>query len=146
MLQGLIQIALTLIIVVAIAPVFGNYMAQVYMGEPTILDPAIKPVEKFIYTASNIRSSDSMTGWQYARSLLYSNIAMGIFVFIIFILQGWTAFKCYLARCTNLGYRPAHYYFIPHKYRPTTLLRRDNIYLSIPVNSGFFNVYLSRHG
>lgn len=89
MLQGLIQIALTLIIVVAIAPVFGNYMAQVYMGEPTILDPAIKPVEKFIYTASNIRSSDSMTGWQYARSLLYSNIAMGIFVFIIFILQGW---------------------------------------------------------
>lgn len=89
MLQGLIQIALTLIIVVAIAPVFGNYMAQVYMGEPTILDPAIKPVEKLIYTASNIRSSDSMTGWQYARSLLYSNIAMGIFVFLIFILQGW---------------------------------------------------------
>lgn len=89
MLQGLIQIALTLIIVVAIAPVFGNYMAQVYMGEPTILDPAIKPVEKFIYTASNIRSSDSMTGWHYARSLLYSNIAMGIFVFLIFILQGW---------------------------------------------------------
>jgi potassium-transporting ATPase potassium-binding subunit len=89
MLQGLIQIALTLIIVVAIAPVFGNYMAQVYMGEPTILDPAIKPVEKIIYTASNIRSSDSMTGWQYARSLLYSNIAMGLFVFIIFILQGW---------------------------------------------------------
>jgi potassium-transporting ATPase potassium-binding subunit len=88
MLQGLIQIALTLIIVVAIAPVFGNYMAQVYMGEPTILDPAIKPVEKFIYTASNIRSSDSMTGWQYARSVFYSNVAMGIFVFLIFMLQG----------------------------------------------------------
>ena len=89
MLQGLIQIALTLIIVVAIAPSFGNYMAQVYMGEPTILDPAIKPVEKFIYTASNIRSSDSMTGWQYARSVFYSNVAMGIFVFLILILQGW---------------------------------------------------------
>jgi len=98
MLQGLIQIALTLIIVVAIAPVFGNYMAQVYMGEPTILDPAIKPVEKIIYTASNIRYSDSMTGWQYARSLLYSNIAMGLFVFLIFILQGWLPFNA-----TGLG-------------------------------------------
>ena len=29
-----------------------------------------------------------MTGWQYARSLLYSNAAMGIFVFLIFMLQG----------------------------------------------------------
>ncbi len=88
MLEGFIQIALTLIIVVAIAPVFGKYMARVYMGEPTILDPAIKPVEQLIYTAANIRSSDSMTGWQYARSLFYSNIAMGIFVFLILILQG----------------------------------------------------------
>jgi potassium-transporting ATPase potassium-binding subunit len=88
MLEGLIQIALTLIILVAIAPVFGNYMARVYMGEPTILDPAIKPVEKLIYTASNIRVVDSMTGWQYARSLFYSNVAMGIFAFLIFMLQG----------------------------------------------------------
>jgi potassium-transporting ATPase potassium-binding subunit len=88
MLEGLIQIALTLIILVAIAPSFGNYMARVYMGEPTILDPAIKPVEKFIYTASNIRVFDSMTGWQYARSLFYSNVAMGLFVFLIFMLQG----------------------------------------------------------
>ncbi|WP_293351280.1 MULTISPECIES: potassium-transporting ATPase subunit KdpA [unclassified Microcoleus] len=88
MLQGLIQIALTLIILIAIAPVFGKYMARVYMGERTILDPAIKPVEQLIYKASNIRSVDSMTGWQYARSLLYSNAAMGIFVFLVFMLQG----------------------------------------------------------
>ncbi|MEG4345816.1 potassium-transporting ATPase subunit KdpA [Microcoleus sp. A003_D6] len=88
MLQGLIQIALTLIIIVAISPSFGNYMARVYMGERTILDPAIKPVEQLIYKASNIRFVDSMTGWQYARSLLYSNVAMGIFVFLIFMLQG----------------------------------------------------------
>lgn len=89
MIEGLIQIALTLIIIVAIAPVFGNYMARVYMGEATILDRAIKPVEQLIYQASNIRLADSMTGWQYARSVFYSNIAMGIFVFLIFMLQGF---------------------------------------------------------
>ncbi|XZO01412.1 MAG: potassium-transporting ATPase subunit KdpA [Microcoleus sp.] len=88
MIEGLIQIALTLIIVVAIAPVFGNYMARVYMGEATILDRAAKPLEQLIYQAGNIRSADSMTGWQYARSVFYSNIAMGIFVFLIFMLQG----------------------------------------------------------
>ncbi len=89
MIEGLIQIALTLIIVVAIAPVFGNYMARVYMGEATILDRAAKPLEQLIYQAGNIRSADSMTGWQYARSVFYSNIAMGIFVFLIFMLQGF---------------------------------------------------------
>jgi len=89
MIEGLIQIALTLIIVVAIAPVFGNYMARVYMGEATILDRAVKPLEQLIYQASNIRLADSMTGWQYARSVFYSNIAMGIFVFLIFMLQGF---------------------------------------------------------
>lgn len=89
MIEGLIQIALTLIIVVAIAPVFGNYMARVYMGEATFLDRAAKPLEQLIYQAGNIRSADSMTGWQYARSIFYSNIAMGIFVFLIFMLQGF---------------------------------------------------------
>lgn len=88
MLEGLIQIALTLIILVAIAPVFGNYMARVYMEEPTILDKGIKPIERFIYTASNLRVVESMTGWQYARSVFYSNVAMGIFAFLIFMLQG----------------------------------------------------------
>lgn len=107
MLEGLIQIALTLIIVVAIAPIFGNYMARVYMGEPTILDPAIKPLEEIIYKASNIRSVDSMTGWQYARSLLYSNAAMGIFVFLIFMLQGVlplnaTGLQPIAIRCTTI--------------------------------------------
>ena len=43
--QGLLQIALTLIILIAIAPGFCNYMARVYMGQKTILDPAIKPRE-----------------------------------------------------------------------------------------------------
>jgi hypothetical protein len=47
--QGLLQIALTLIILIAIAPVFGNYMARVYMGQKTLLDPAIKPREQIIY-------------------------------------------------------------------------------------------------
>ena len=44
--QGLLQIALTLIILIAIAPVFGNYMARVYMGQKTIFDPLLNPSNK----------------------------------------------------------------------------------------------------
>ncbi|HLO48736.1 MAG TPA: potassium-transporting ATPase subunit KdpA [Kamptonema sp.] len=88
MLQGLIQITLTLIILAIVSPFFGKYMAKVYMGKHTFLDPIATPIERAIYTAGGIHSQDSMTGWQYARALFYSNLAMGIFVYLIFALQG----------------------------------------------------------
>lgn len=87
MLQGLIQIAFTLIILAIISPFFGNYMARVFLGKNTFLDPIATPFEELIYNAGGIRQ-DSMTGWQYIRALLYSNLVMGIFVYLIFALQG----------------------------------------------------------
>ena len=87
MLQGLIQIAFTLIILAIISPFFGNYMARVFLGKNTFLDPIATPFEKVIYNAGGIHQ-DSMTGWQYIRALLYSNLVMGIFVYFIFALQG----------------------------------------------------------
>lgn len=88
MIQGFIQIALTLTIIVAIVPFLGSYMARVFMGRKTLLDPIGKPIEKLIYAASGVRTDRSMTGWQYARSVLISNLVMGVFVFLILMLQG----------------------------------------------------------
>jgi K+-transporting ATPase ATPase A chain len=88
MLQGFFQIVLTLLIVVAIAPLFGRYMARVFLEERTLLDPIITPVEGIIYTATGIRHQENMTGWQYARSILYSNLSMFLFVAIILAFQG----------------------------------------------------------
>ncbi|WP_414575546.1 potassium-transporting ATPase subunit KdpA [Anabaena sp. CCY 9402-a] len=88
MLQGWIQIALTLIIVIAITPFFGRYMARVYMGGKTLLDPILNPVERLIYNLSGVYSQLDMTGKQYATSVLYSNLMMAILVFSIFMLQG----------------------------------------------------------
>ncbi|GBO53574.1 potassium-transporting ATPase A chain [Pseudanabaena sp. lw0831] len=36
MLQGWIQIGLTLVLIVAIAPIFGSYIARVFLGKKTI--------------------------------------------------------------------------------------------------------------
>jgi K+-transporting ATPase ATPase A chain len=88
MLQGFFQIALTLALVVAIAPFFGAYMARVYMYHPSLLDPVMHPIENTIYNLSGLRKRADMTGWQYARAVLWSNLAMGIWVFLIFMLQG----------------------------------------------------------
>jgi potassium-transporting ATPase potassium-binding subunit len=86
--QGLLQIGLTLLILIAITPLLGRYIARVFMGEKTLLDPLMQPVERIVYTLGGIRRKDDMTGWQYIRAILYSNFVMGVFVFLIFMLQG----------------------------------------------------------
>lgn len=89
MLQGWIQIALTLIIVIATTPVLGKYIARVFLGERTPLDPVLNPLERIIFVVSGVRPEDKMTGSQYAKAVLYSNLVMGILVFFILITQGF---------------------------------------------------------
>ena len=88
MIQGFIQIALTLLIVVLIVPWFGNYMARVFLTKKTILETIAKPLERLIYAVGGINDQKSMTGWQYARSVLVSNLVMLVFVFFLLIFQG----------------------------------------------------------
>jgi K+-transporting ATPase ATPase A chain len=89
MLQGWLQIALTLLIVVAITPFFGGYMARVYLGQRTIFDSVLNPIEQVIYALIGVKNQEDMTGWQYARAVLYSNVVMGLLIFFILMNQGW---------------------------------------------------------
>ncbi|MDB9448241.1 potassium-transporting ATPase subunit KdpA [Anabaena sp. CS-542/02] len=89
MLQGWIQIAFTLVIVIGTTPLLGKYIAQVFMGEQTLLKPIINPLERIIYILSGVRHQENMTGWQYTQALLYSNLVMGILVYLILMFQGW---------------------------------------------------------
>ncbi|MEQ9670638.1 potassium-transporting ATPase subunit KdpA [Coleofasciculus sp. G2-EDA-02] len=88
MLQGFFQIAIILAILVAIVPFFGTYMARVFLSERTILDPILTPIERVIYKLIGIRPQRDMTGWQYAKGVLYSNLTMFVLVYLIFMLQG----------------------------------------------------------
>ncbi|MBD2312816.1 potassium-transporting ATPase subunit A [Desertifilum sp. FACHB-1129] len=84
-----LSIGIVLLILVAIFAPFGGYMARVFQGEKTWLDPLMSPLESRILQLFGTRPHRSMTGWQYARAVLYSNLAMGIFVFLILIFQGF---------------------------------------------------------
>ncbi|MBW4632937.1 MAG: potassium-transporting ATPase subunit A [Iphinoe sp. HA4291-MV1] len=89
MLQGWIQIALTLLIVVAITPFFGRYMARVFQEQQTFLDPILNPIERLLYSLIGVSAREDMTGWQYARAIVYSNVVMGLLIFFIIMNQGW---------------------------------------------------------
>lgn len=86
--QGFFQIGLTLVIFVAIAPFLGRYIARVFLGQKTLLEPVMGKVERAIYALGGVQPKEEMTGWQYIRAILYCNLVMGIFVYLIFMLQG----------------------------------------------------------
>jgi potassium-transporting ATPase potassium-binding subunit len=88
MLQGWIQIALTLLIVVLITPLLGGYIARIFLGERTPLDRLLSPLEQIIYRLSGIPVETEMMAWQYIQAVLFSNLVMAVFVFTIFMFQG----------------------------------------------------------
>lgn len=87
MIQGWIQIALTLLIVVGITPTLGKYMARIYQEQRTILDPIFDKLERLIYLLIGVHSKQDMTAWQYAAAIFYSNLVMGCLIFFILINQ-----------------------------------------------------------
>jgi potassium-transporting ATPase potassium-binding subunit len=84
MLQGWFQIGCTIVLLVSLTPIMGRYMARVYLGNPTLLDPIFAPLERWISPKPR-----EMNGWQYARAILISNLVMGLLVALIQINQGW---------------------------------------------------------
>jgi potassium-transporting ATPase potassium-binding subunit len=71
----------------------GRYMARVFLREKTWLDRVLNPLDKLIYAIGGIRNREEMTGWQYIRSILYSNLVMAILVYAIFMFQGLLPFN-----------------------------------------------------
>jgi potassium-transporting ATPase potassium-binding subunit len=86
---ALLQIALILAIVVAITPRLGDYMAQVFMGNKTLLDPVFNPLEKILYQGAGITLENSMAAGAYLRAILWTNLVMGCGVFGLLMAQGY---------------------------------------------------------
>lgn len=89
MVQGLFQIAIALVILVGIVPILGTYIADVFLGNKTFLDPLLQPIEGIIYQLSGVRYQLTMTGWQYGQAVLFSNLVMGILIFLSIAFQGF---------------------------------------------------------
>ena len=87
MLQGWIQIALTLFIVIILTPLLGKYIAHVFLHKPTFLDSVLGPIDRMIMKTIGVYDSEEMTAWQYIQAIFISNMVMGVAVFLILVLQ-----------------------------------------------------------
>jgi len=74
--QGWAEIALTLAVTVALAWPLGIYMARVWQGETTWLDPVLKPVERLVYAGCGVKPEKGQ-GWiAYTMSFLAFSVAI----------------------------------------------------------------------
>ena len=65
---GWAQIVLFLVVLTALTPLFGGYMARVYGGEPIVLDRVLGPVERGFYRLLGTRAEAEQDWRGYARS------------------------------------------------------------------------------
>jgi potassium-transporting ATPase potassium-binding subunit len=87
--NGWFQIALFLLIILAITKPIGIYLARVFSSEKTILDPALRPVERLIYRLTGVDAKREMRWTEYAIAMLFfSGVSMAV-LYLIQRLQLW---------------------------------------------------------
>jgi K+-transporting ATPase ATPase A chain len=86
--NGLLQVALYFIVLIAVAIPLGNYMARVYSGEPVLLSRIAGPLERWIYRCCRIDAEQEMSWKTYAGGLIIFNLVGCFSVYLLQRFQG----------------------------------------------------------
>ncbi len=76
-------------VLLVLAKPLGSFMAKVYQGEKTFLDPVFGPVERFIYRLAGIHADEEMNWKVYAIALMVFNVLGLLVVYALQRLQGY---------------------------------------------------------
>ncbi len=87
--SGWLTIILFVVILTALAYPLGGYMAAVYGGRRTWLDPVLGPVERFFYRIIGVDSKAGQDWKGYAKSLLIFSLVGWLILYIILRTQSW---------------------------------------------------------
>ena len=75
--NGWIQIFVFLAVILAITKPLGVFMAKVFGGERTFLDPVLRPIERLLYRLTGVDEKHEMRWTEYAFAmLLFSGVSM----------------------------------------------------------------------
>lgn len=77
------------LISILLAIPLGRYIARVYLGERTLLDPVFGPLERFLFRLSGIDSNTPMTWQQHLKAMLSINFVWFLLVMFVLMNQGW---------------------------------------------------------
>jgi potassium-transporting ATPase potassium-binding subunit len=75
--NGWLQIGIYLLVLLAITKPMGVFMARVFAGERTFLDPVLRPVERLLYRLCGVDDTREMDWKEYTIAmLLFSGVSM----------------------------------------------------------------------
>ena len=76
------------ILSIVLAIPLGRYIAKIYAGDKTLLDPIFNPIEKLIFKVSGINATDEMNWKQHLKALLSVNMVWFFLCFFVLLTQG----------------------------------------------------------
>ena len=86
--QGVLQITIYFVVLLALTKPLGSYMARVYDGKRTFLHPVLRPLERYIYGLGGVKEGTEQRWTQYTASLLAFSIICFVFTYALQRLQG----------------------------------------------------------
>jgi potassium-transporting ATPase potassium-binding subunit len=91
--NGWFQIGFFLLVIFLLTKPLGIFIARVFNGEKTFLDPILRPVEKLAYRLTGVDEKHEMRWTEYAIAmLLFSGVSMAL-LYLIERTQKWLPFN-----------------------------------------------------
>jgi K+-transporting ATPase ATPase A chain len=87
--NGWFQVAVFVLVLFAITKPIGAFMARVFNGEKTFLDPVLRPIERLIYRVTGVDEKHEMRWTEYAVAVLLFSGASLLLLYLIQRVQGW---------------------------------------------------------
>src|SRR5690242_14337064 len=81
------QYAVFLVVVTALVPVTGRYMARVFSGQHTWLDPGLRPIERAVYRITFIDPAHGMDWREYALCFVGFTVVGTLVLFPLLLIQ-----------------------------------------------------------
>jgi K+-transporting ATPase ATPase A chain len=92
-LNGWVQIALYVVVVLALARPLGGYLANVMAGRRNWLSPVLLPVERGFYRLAGINPAEEQSWWLYCRSVVVFHLVGFVFLYLLLRLQSLLPFN-----------------------------------------------------
>jgi potassium-transporting ATPase potassium-binding subunit len=87
--NGWFQILFFLGVILLVTKPLGSFIARVFSGEKTFLDPVLRPIEKLIYRLTGVDEKREM-GWaEYAIAMLLFSVVSLVVLYVIERTQQW---------------------------------------------------------
>ena len=87
--NGWFQIALFLLLILAVTKPMGVFMARVFNREKTFMDPVLRPIERVLYRVTGVDETHEMRWTEYTIAMLFFSGVSMLLLYVIERVQQW---------------------------------------------------------